>query len=51
MDESKIDTLGPYASAIFRVMAGNQKNRTDIDIQKYLNCDLYRGGGMTEGEI
>jgi hypothetical protein len=51
MDASKVDTLGPYASAIFKVMAGTQKNRTDIDINKYRKCNLYRGGGMTEDEI
>jgi hypothetical protein len=47
-DETKIKTLGPWATALDKIIFMTQEKRTDTD--KYNHNEeqnLYRGGGMT----
>ena len=51
-DESKLATLGPWAMALGVIIAGAQRNRTDLSKYDHnKQQDLYRGGGMTAEEV
>ena len=51
-DTTKVATLGPWAAALFQIIASTQKERKDLvkfDHNKEHN--LFRGGGLTQEEI
>ena len=57
-DVTKVKTLGPFAAAMFEIIASAQEFRKDIDTAKYAGnyekkeyCNLYRGAGMKLEEI
>lgn len=50
-DVSKIDTLGPYAQALNRIIQYAGYNRDDIDKEDLRGMDLYRGLSLTEFQI
>ena len=49
-DQSKIDTLGPFAAAFGRIIGGAAHNRKDIDELKHKieekGIVVYRGAGI-----
>jgi hypothetical protein len=51
-DETKIDTLGPYARILSQILLNSSSKRTDLDLslmKKFENgVDLYRGTSHTE---
>lgn len=48
---SKVETMGPWAAALYQIIEETQRLRIDIDISKFSKCILYRGGGMSLAEI
>ena len=54
-DQSKVDTLGPYAKAFGNIVANTAKYRKDIAATKKLleetGSTLYRGTGLTQQEL
>ena len=51
-DQSKVDTLGPYAQAFGMILSKAAMHRNDIDAMKKLLAEtgtkLYRGTGLSE---
>ena len=50
-DESKVQSLGPYAHALYQIMTYAGYNREDIEDEDLQDLDLYRGCCMTEDQI
>ena len=54
-DQSKVDTLGPYAHSLNMIVAHTAQNREDIDTKMFNDRDepleLYRGACQTEEQI
>ena len=50
-DQSKVQSLGPYAHALNEIMEDAGDNRGDIKREDLEDLDLYRGCCMTEDQI
>ena len=50
-DESKVDTLGPYAHVMSIIVREAGVNRSDISNHIYLDSHFYRGTSLSENEI
>ena len=50
-DQSKVQSLGPYAHALNEIMTNAGEEREDIKDEDLEDLDLYRGCCMTEDQI
>jgi len=50
-DESKIESMGPYAHVMDTIVGAAGAYREDINHEKFKDLQLYRGTCMKAGEI
>ena len=50
-DVAKAKTIGPYATALFKIISCASRNREDLAFSKFDNITLFRGSGLNEQQI
>ena len=50
-DETKINSMGPYALALSEIIMLASQNRKDINPKDFAKCEYFRGTSMTEAQL